>query len=114
MTSEELEELIQGLIEEADPAGDVGDVARRLVETRIADEHPHLALLDAFSHEHRWSDAQKLDFIERFTRAGMEAQAVVLCHRWKLTRRFAKKHHELFRTLFPKLPPHPNDAQEDP
>lgn len=112
---DELEGLILELIGEGDPAGDVADLAKRLVEARIADEHPHLALLEAFSQEHRWSDAQKLELIERFTRAGMEAQAVILCHRWRLTRRFAKKHHDLFRILFPKLPPHPNETdKEDP
>lgn len=118
MTSEgldALEELIQGLIEEADPTGELSDMTKGLVEARIAHEHPHLALLEAFGHEHRWCDAQKLELIERFTLAGMEAQATTLCHRWKLTRRFAKKHHDLFRTLFPKLPPHPNDTdKEDP
>ena len=116
MTSEgleELEELIRDLIEEGDPAGDVSELTKRMIETRIAHEHPHLALLEAFGHEHRWSDAQKLDLIVRFTQAGMEAQATVLCHRWKLTRRFAKKHHDLFRLLFPKLPPHPNDTDKE-
>lgn len=89
------------------------DDAKGLVETRIADEHPHLAFLEACEHEDAWSDAEKLDLIERFTRAGMEAQAIVLCHRWKLTRRFAKKRHDLFRLLFPKLPPHPNDKDPE-
>lgn len=84
------------------------DEAERDLDLLIEAEHPHLAFLHACEHEASWDDARKLEILGQFQRQGMEAQAITLCHRWKLSDACRKRQPDLYDQLFPKLPPHPN------
>lgn len=68
-------------------------------------EHASLVVWHACRHEALWDDGRRLEIIERMAKQGMEAQAIMLCHRWKLSALCDRKKHRLYRELFPQLPP---------
>ena len=111
--TETLELNLRWLVEIGAPADLIGDEAMRCLERLLGIEHLHLAALHASDYGDYWDDARKLDVLSRLRKADMTAQAITLCHRWKLSALCDKKNHRLYRELFPKLPPR-TDKKERP
>lgn len=114
MNGEEVDDLLLRLRKERAPHDDdVAALAGARLEQMLDDEQLHLAAMHAVAYEAYWNDGRRLDTIRRFHRLGMTAQAITLCHRWKMSAYCDDNDHRLYRELFPKLPPR-TDKKERP
>ncbi len=105
MTLEEMDEDLLRLREENAPEERVADAASRLLDRLLELEYASLAAWHAGAYGAFWDDGRKLDILERFHAQGMTAQAIALCHRWKMSAVCRKSKRELYQELFPQLPP---------
>lgn len=101
----EYEDFLERLRRENAPAETIGEAAMRHLERLLELEQTHLAAYHAGGYGDYWDDGRKLEILALMARHGMEAQAITLCHRWKLSELCHKKNRRLYRELFPKLPP---------
>ena len=113
MDLEAQEALLEGLRASGADDDRIGAAAWTHLALLLALEHLHLAALHACRYEAFWNDELKLAILERMAELGMESHAVTLCHRWRLSEKCHKTKHQLFRRLFPKLPPY-TDKKEHP
>ncbi len=113
MNGEEVDDLLLRLRKERAPIDDVAALAGARLEQMLDDEHLHLAAMHAVAYEAYWDAGRMLDAIRRFHRSGMTAQAIMLCHRWKMSAACEENDRRLYRELFPKLPPR-TDKKERP
>jgi len=105
MDAEARETFLKSLRDAGAPDERIGEAAWDCLAHLLAIEHRHLAAMHACQYESFWDDGRKLEILERMQEAGMGSFAIQLCHRWKLSELCEATKSELYRELFPKLPP---------
>ncbi|MEK7546092.1 MAG: hypothetical protein AAB554_03375 [Patescibacteria group bacterium] len=104
-SSEEHESILKRL-KDADAGRErIGEAAWDFLAHLLDIEQFSLAVLHAYSYESFWDEERKLDILERMHAAIVDAQAIMLCHRWKLSEKCHETRPTLYWELFPKLPP---------
>lgn len=83
----------------------IAEAAWNYLQRLLEIGYPHLASWHACQYEPFWDDARKLAILEGMHRHDMDSHAIMLCHRWKLTKLCGKKKRQLYKELFPELPP---------
>lgn len=99
------EELLKSL-RDADASDErIAEAAWNRLARLLELEHPHLAAWHACQYESFWDDGRKLEILEGMNAQGMESHAIMLCHRWKLSKLCNRKKRQLYKELFPERPP---------